>query len=88
MDLYEGQNLAQVQMTIFKLGGMAQKKNFAGPAIGVKVASANKRNFSEDKLREGQSIIGLQVRLFNLAAPKIELSIFFLPLNFDRRILK
>ena len=62
MDLYEGQNLAQVQMTIFKLGGMAQKKNFAGPAIGVKVASANKRNFSEDKLREGQSIIGLQVK--------------------------
>lgn len=48
-------------MTIFKLGGMAQKKNFNGPAIGVKVASQNKRNFSEDKLRQGQSIIGLQV---------------------------
>jgi len=62
VDLYEGQNLAQVQMTIFKLGGMAQKKGFAGPAIGVKVAEQNKRNFSEDKLREGQSIIGLQVR--------------------------
>jgi len=48
-------------MTIFKLGGMAQKKAFSGPAIGVKVASANKRNFSEEKMREGQSIIGLQV---------------------------
>ena len=48
-------------MTIFKVGGMAKKKGFAGPAIGVKVASQNKRNFSDEKLREGQGIIGLQV---------------------------
>ena len=75
MDLYEGQNLALVQMTIFKLGGMAQKKNFAGPAIGVKVASANKRNFSEDKLREGQSIIGLQVSF--LTRQRQELTILY-----------
>lgn len=61
VDLYEGQNLAQAQMTIFKLGGMAQKKGFLGPAIGVKVADQNKRNFSEEKMREGQSIIGLQM---------------------------
>jgi len=61
VDLYEGQNLPQVQMTIFKVGGMAKKKGFAGPAIGVKVASQNKRNFSDEKLREGQGIIGLQM---------------------------
>jgi len=61
VDLYEGQNLAQVQMTIFKLGGMAQNKGFNGPAIGVRVADPNKRNFSEQKMREGQSIIGLQM---------------------------
>ncbi len=42
---------------------MAQKKSFQGPAIGVKVASQNKRNFSEEKMREGQSIIGLQVNI-------------------------
>ena len=65
--MYEGQNLPQVQMTIFKVGGMAKKKGFAGPCIGVKVADQNKRNFSDEKLREGQSIIGLQVKgLFGL----------------------
>ena len=51
-------------MTIFKLGGMAKKKGFAGPTIGVKVADQNQRQFSEDQLKEGQSIIGLQVRRF------------------------
>merc|ERR1719277_803608 len=40
---------------------MAKKKGFAGPCIGVKVADQNKRNFSDEKLREGQSIIGLQM---------------------------
>ena len=65
--MYEGQNLAQVQMTIFKLGGVAQKKNFPGPSIGVKVASQNKRNFTDEQLNQGQSHIGLQVRknIFN-----------------------
>ena len=62
MDLYEGQNLAQVQMTIFKLGGMAKKKGFSGPTIGVKVADQNQRQFSEGQLKEGQNIIGLQVK--------------------------
>ena len=49
-------------MTIFKLGGMAKKKDFAGPAIGVKVATKNERNFTDEQLRGGQSIIGLQVQ--------------------------
>ena len=49
-------------MTIFKLGGMAKKKDFAGPAIGVKIASKNERNFTDEQLRGGQSIIGLQVK--------------------------
>lgn len=61
VDLYEGQNLPQVQMTIFKVGGMAKKKGFAGPCIGVKVADVNKRDFTEEQLREGQGIIGLQM---------------------------
>lgn len=38
----------------------AQKKSYDGPVIGVKVANENKRNFSEDKLKESQKIIGLQ----------------------------
>ena len=38
----------------------AQKKSWEGPALGVKVASENKRNFDEDTLKAGQSMIGLQ----------------------------
>jgi len=39
----------------------AQKKGFQGPVLGVKESEYNPRHFSEDKLREGQTIIGLQM---------------------------
>lgn len=38
----------------------AQKKNWPGPVIGVKVADENKRMFSPDVLAESSKIIGLQ----------------------------
>ena len=38
----------------------AQKKSWEGPALGVKVASENKRNFDDGVLKAGQSMIGLQ----------------------------
>ncbi|XP_066955683.1 myophilin-like isoform X4 [Macrobrachium rosenbergii] len=59
-DLYENKNLYMVVDCLFALGGLAQKRGFDGPVIGVKVAMENKRNFSEDKLKESQKIIGLQ----------------------------
>jgi len=59
-DLYENKNLYMVVDNLFSLGGMAQKKSWEGPALGVKVASENKRNFDEDTLKAGQSMIGLQ----------------------------
>jgi len=59
-DLYENKNLYMVVDNLFSLGGMAQKKSWEGPALGVKVASENKRNFNEDTLKAGQSMIGLQ----------------------------
>ena len=37
-----------------------QKKGWKGPVLGVKVASENKRNFDEDVMKAGQSMIGLQ----------------------------
>lgn len=46
--------------TVFALGGMAQKKNWIGPTIGVKVADENRRVFSPDVLAESHKIIGLQ----------------------------
>ncbi|XP_027211051.1 myophilin isoform X1 [Penaeus vannamei] len=59
-DLYENKNLYMVVDCLYALGGLAQKRSYDGPVIGVKVAMENKRNFTEDKLRESQKIIGLQ----------------------------
>ena len=63
VDLVEAQNLAQVQTTLYKMGGQAQKVGFAGPVIGVKQADANKREFSQEQLDAGKNVIGLQVRI-------------------------
>jgi len=59
-DLYENKNLYMVVDNLYSLGGMAQKKSWEGPALGVKVSTENKRNFDEDTLKAGQSMIGLQ----------------------------
>ena len=59
----DGTNLSQVQSTLYKLGGQAQKQGFDGPVIGVKQGSQNKRDFSEDQLKAGQNVIGLQVNI-------------------------
>merc|ERR1712083_725057 len=37
-----------------------QKKGWSGPVLGVKMASENKRNFNEDVMKAGHSVIGLQ----------------------------
>ncbi|XP_078484163.1 transgelin-2-like [Ciona intestinalis] len=60
VDLYEGGNLGQVQSTLYKLSSVAMK-NGMGDGIGVKIADENKRNFDEQKTREGRNIIGLQM---------------------------
>ncbi|KAJ8315579.1 hypothetical protein KUTeg_007729 [Tegillarca granosa] len=49
VDLYEAQNLNQV----------AQSKGVSG--IGPKEADANKREFTDEQLKAGQNIIGLQM---------------------------
>jgi len=59
-DLYENKNLYMIVDNIYNLGGMTQKKGWTGPQLGVKQASENKRNFDEDTLKAGQSLIGLQ----------------------------
>ena len=62
--MVDGTNLAQVQATMYKLGGQAQKLGYNGPVIGVKQGTTNKREFSEDQLKAGQNVIGLQVNHF------------------------
>lgn len=59
-DLYERKNLYTVVNCIFALGGMAKKKAYDGPTIGVKVADENKRLFSKEILEMGKTVIGLQ----------------------------
>jgi len=59
-DLYENKNLYMIVDNLYNLGGMTQKKGWSGPVLGVKVASENKRNFDDDVLKAGQSVIGLQ----------------------------
>jgi len=59
-DLYENKNLYMVVDNLYNLGGLCQKVGWNGPVLGVKVSSENKRNFDDDVLKAGQSIIGLQ----------------------------
>merc|ERR1712083_771715 len=53
------QDLFQVD-DLYNLGGMTQKNGWDGPVLGVKQATENKRQFDEEVLKAGQSMIGLQ----------------------------
>merc|ERR1711953_172122 len=70
VDLVEAQNLAQVQTTLYKLGGQAQKSGFVGPVIGVKQGEGNKREFTDEQLKAGQNVIGLQMGSNQAASQK------------------
>ena len=60
VDLFEKKNIAQVTLAIHALGRYAQKNGYNGPALGIKLADANKREFTEEQLRAGEAVIGLQ----------------------------
>lgn len=59
VDLWEKQNLNSVVICLQSLGRKAG--NHGLPGIGPKEAEKNERHFSEDKLKAGQTIIGLQM---------------------------
>ncbi|XP_024056628.1 transgelin-2 [Terrapene carolina triunguis] len=65
VDLWEGKNMACVQRTLMNLGGLAVTKQdglFVGdPNWFPKKSQENRRDFSKDKLKEGQNVIGLQM---------------------------
>ncbi|XP_074836718.1 transgelin-2 [Carettochelys insculpta] len=65
VDLWEGKNMACVQRTLMNLGGLAVTREdglFVGdPNWFPKKSRENRREFSEDKLKEGQNVIGLQM---------------------------
>ncbi|XP_037945545.1 muscle-specific protein 20 [Teleopsis dalmanni] len=61
VDLWEKKDIAQVTNTIFALGRACYKHaEFPGPFLGPKPADECKRDFSEEQLKAGQTIIGLQ----------------------------
>lgn len=60
VDLFEGRNMAQVLATILQLGTEAQRHAFNGPTIGARPTEKHVVEFTEEQLRAGQSIIGLQ----------------------------
>jgi hypothetical protein len=60
-NLYEDNaNLAPVVDNIFILSALAVKHGFKGPTIGVKLSTENKREFSQEVLAAGQSVMSLQ----------------------------
>merc|ERR1719436_2129499 len=51
-DLFERRNLKQVTLTLLALARITQlHPEYTGPRIGPKMASENKRNFSEEEIR-------------------------------------
>ena len=54
VDLYEGKNMNAVIGQIHRLGSLASQRGFTGPSLGVKMATENKREFTEAQLMEAK----------------------------------
>ncbi|XP_017880033.1 muscle-specific protein 20 [Ceratina calcarata] len=60
-DLWEKKDIAQVVTTLFALGRTTYKHpEWKGPYLGPKPSEECKRDFTEEQLRAGQTVIGLQ----------------------------
>ncbi|XP_022616250.1 transgelin isoform X1 [Seriola dumerili] len=65
VDLWEGKDLAAVQRTLSALGSLAVTKDegtYKGdPSWFFKKAQENKRDFSDEQMKAGKNVIGLQM---------------------------
>lgn len=61
VDLFENQNLWQVVCCIHALGRKCQAKGFNGPVLGPRESAKNAREFTDDQMKAGQNVIGLQM---------------------------
>lgn len=68
VDLYESNNMSSVINCIHALGRKANSKGQQG--IGPKESQGNRRQFSEQQLRAGDSVIGLQMGTNKFATQK------------------
>merc|ERR1711983_487567 len=61
-DLFEARNISQVTLCLYALARTTQKHDdYKGPAMGPKMATQNKRNFSEEEIKRGRDgQVGLQ----------------------------
>lgn len=59
-DLYDESNMSQVQICILALVDMAKSKGLTNSDIGIYVAEKQSRDWSDEQLRAGEGIIGLQ----------------------------
>ncbi|KAF5305564.1 hypothetical protein FQA39_LY01655 [Lamprigera yunnana] len=60
-DLWDFKNIALVTQTIFAIGRTAYRHpEWRGPCLGPRPSEENRRDFSEQQLRAGEAIIGLQ----------------------------
>jgi hypothetical protein len=61
VDLWEKKDIGQVTNTIFALGRTTYKHpEWKGPYLGPKPSDENKREFTEEQMRAGETMIGLQ----------------------------
>ncbi|XP_043941629.1 calponin-3 isoform X2 [Protopterus annectens] len=61
-DLFENGNMTQVQTTLLALASLGKTKGLETKVdIGVKYAEKQERQFDEEKMKAGQSVIGLQM---------------------------
>ncbi len=60
VDLYEGQDPNTVVVCLSSLARKCEKL-FGKPGVGPKEAESEKRNWSEEQLKAGDAIIGLQM---------------------------
>ena len=61
-DLFEARNIPQVTLCLYALGRTTQKHaEYNGPQIGPKMSTENKRNFTEEQIKQGRDgQVGLQ----------------------------
>jgi len=60
VDLYEKKDIATVTSSLFALGRTTYLTGWAGPYLGPRPSSENKREFSDEVIQAGKTVIGLQ----------------------------
>jgi len=51
----------QVLCTLYAVGSVASKNGYTGASIGATISEANPRDFTDEQLKQGDTMIGLQM---------------------------